>query len=218
MHCRSVSGEGRSAGVRLPTLTAGGEFFCSLVVRRGWKWAESGRKCREGRQGTDILSEPPDPVLSTSPVGLGDGSVSGTTRGLIVEASDMLRSRLLSQILNPHRPKKDRHAVAWRQQDKLSSAWLLSLPGGGEHLTKLRSQPIFLPGSTIFPKSGSTPAPAPENHRFFKIACGVLNQMPSSGEHTVVYNLRATFNRFLKILLAQSGHIIGPIFNLYWGL
>merc|ERR1711867_54509 len=42
---------------------------------------------------------------------------------------------LLTSDLKLHRPTKDRHAWAWRQRDKLSSAWLLSLPGGGEFLS-----------------------------------------------------------------------------------
>ena len=34
-----------------------------------------------------------------------------------------------------HRPQKDRHALAWKQRDKLSAAWLLCLPGGGKTLS-----------------------------------------------------------------------------------
>ena len=45
------------------------------------------------------------------------------------------KSLLLSKALELHRPKRDRHAWAWRQRDKLSTAWLLALPGGGDNLT-----------------------------------------------------------------------------------
>ena len=52
---------------------------------------------REAREGADWLREPLDPLLSSSMEGLGDGCMSGATRGQVVEARDMLRSRLLSQ-------------------------------------------------------------------------------------------------------------------------
>ena len=89
----------------------------------------------EATEAGPYLGEPPDPLLNSDLQGLGGSSVSGATRGLVVEARDMLRSRLLTKALQLHRPKKDRHAWAWKQRDKLSSAWLLSLPGGGETLT-----------------------------------------------------------------------------------
>ena len=89
----------------------------------------------EARVGGEFLGEDPDPLLSSDLQGLGGSSVSGATRGQVVEARDMLRSRLLTRALELHRPQKDRHAWAWRQRDKLSSAWLLCLPGGGETLT-----------------------------------------------------------------------------------
>ena len=90
---------------------------------------------REAIEGAEYLGEVPDPLLSSDLQGLGGSSVSGATRGLVVKARDKLRSRLLTRALQLHRPQKDRHAWAWRQRDKLSSAWLLCLPGGGETLT-----------------------------------------------------------------------------------
>ena len=66
---------------------------------------------------------------------VGDGSVTGETRGRLVEAMEKVRFMLLSRALELHTPKKDRHAWAFRQRDKLSTAWLLALPGGEETLT-----------------------------------------------------------------------------------
>ena len=101
-----------------------------VEMRRVWKGVQV-----EAKEGAEFLGEPTDPLLVSDLEGLGDGAVSGATRGLIVEARDNLRSRLLTHALQLHRPQRDRHAWAWRQRDKLSSAWLLSLPGGGEQLS-----------------------------------------------------------------------------------
>ena len=101
-----------------------------LELQRWW-----GRVQREAREAAQFLGEPLDLLLTADPEGLGGDCKTGATRGQVVEARDMLRFRLLSRALELHRPKKDRHAWAWRQRDKLSSAWLLSLPGGGEFLS-----------------------------------------------------------------------------------
>ena len=42
---------------------------------------------------------------------------------------------MLTRALELHRPKKDQHAWAWKQLDKLSSAWLLAMSGGRDSLT-----------------------------------------------------------------------------------
>ena len=89
----------------------------------------------EAREGGEFLGEPLSPPFSTNLEGLDDGFVSGATRGLVIEARDALRSRILTKTLQLHVPKKDRHAWAWKQRDKLSSAWLLFRPRGGEMLT-----------------------------------------------------------------------------------
>ena len=46
-----------------------------------------------------------------------------------------LRSKVLSKVLTEVRPRP-RAAMAWRQQDKVSSAWRLALPGGDTNLNK----------------------------------------------------------------------------------
>ena len=76
------------------------------------------------------------PSVLDSPVeGIGGDSVSGDSRGHIVSALDNLRSKVLGKLLEEVRPKNTRAAMAWRQQDKVSSAWHLALPGGDTNLT-----------------------------------------------------------------------------------
>ena len=100
-----------------------------VEMRRIWDKLEGEARGAAQWQGSEM-----EPIFVSNLQGLGAGSVSGGTRGELVEAIDRIRSGLLSQALGLHRPKKDRHAWAWRQRDKLSTAWLLALPGGSDYL------------------------------------------------------------------------------------
>ena len=61
--------------------------------------------------------------------GLGDGSTSGKTRKRVVEAIECTRAKVLAKALELVRPTSTRAAWAWKQRDKVSSAWLLACPG-----------------------------------------------------------------------------------------
>ena len=73
-------------------------------------------------------------VFNVPLIGIGDGSVNGNTRTEIVSARERTRVQILDKALSLHLPKKTRPAWAWRQRDKLSSSWLLALPGSESHL------------------------------------------------------------------------------------
>ena len=53
----------------------------------------------------------------------------------IVTARETTRALLLAKALSVHKPKKDRPAWAWKQRDKISSSWLLALPGADSTLS-----------------------------------------------------------------------------------
>ena len=61
--------------------------------------------------------------------GLGEGSITGSTRRRITEAVENTRAKVLEKALSLVRPKTTRAAWAWRQRDKVSSSWLLAIPG-----------------------------------------------------------------------------------------
>ena len=67
--------------------------------------------------------------------GIGEGSVSGETRGKIVENLENVRAQVLEEALGNVRPLKTRAVWYWRQRDKVSIAWLLALPGVDTILT-----------------------------------------------------------------------------------
>ena len=100
-------------------------------LRRVW-----GRLFREAQLTAAWLGEEVPPVLATPLLGLGDGSVTGATRGKVITAVENLRAKALDKALQEVRPKSTRAAWAWKQRDKVSSAWLLAAPG---HDTTLSS-------------------------------------------------------------------------------
>ena len=122
-------GEAADSSARWRVLLQSG-FIEGIELTRWWD-----RIQEMATEGSTFLGEPSDPLLSSSLEGLGGGSVTGVTRGQVVEDRDTLKSRLLTKALQLHRPGRDRHAWAWKQRDKLSSSWLLCLPGGSETLT-----------------------------------------------------------------------------------
>ena len=78
---------------------------------------------------TNYLEEDLPEVFATPLLGLGKGSLNGSTRSKVVEVMEQLHAKVLNKVLEAVRPKSTRAAWAWKQQDKVSSAWLLCLPG-----------------------------------------------------------------------------------------
>ena len=74
-------------------------------------------------------------VFTVPLVGIGEGSITGKTRGEIVTAREKTRAQLLSKALSMFQPRKARPVIAWKQRDKISSAWLLALPGADSSLS-----------------------------------------------------------------------------------
>ena len=99
-------------------------------LRRVWS-----RLVIQGREVADWLGEEVKEVFTTMVEGIGGPSVSGQTRGIIVEATEKNKSSLLTRALELRRPMKDRHTWSRRQRDKLTSAWLLAMPGGETSMT-----------------------------------------------------------------------------------
>ena len=83
----------------------------------------------EANQSAVWLGEEVPEILKSPVEGIGKGSVSGATRKSITEAVENTRAKVLAKALDLVRPKSTRAAWAWRQRDKVSSAWLLAIPG-----------------------------------------------------------------------------------------
>ena len=130
--------------------TWGGEAYWGNGADPGTRWtATLGSGCREGdemkraweiltveaNESAEWLGTEVAEVFSGSLSGLGDGSLSGKTRGEITAAREKTRAELLTKALSLYLPKKARPAWAWKQRDKISSSWLLALPGPDSSLS-----------------------------------------------------------------------------------
>ena len=100
-------------------------------------------------------------VFAVKLEGLGHGSVTGATRSKIVEGVEKTRALVLNKALEEIRPTSTRAAWSWRQRDKISSAWLLALPGGDTNLTSAEfseasAANLCLPSPACSSKVGET--------------------------------------------------------------
>ena len=102
------------------------ESGCPEGIELAHAWDKLQSEARSAANWLDI--EIPD-IFSTNSEGIGHGSVTGATRGKVVSALEVLRANVLGKALDEVRPKSTRAAWAWRQMDKVSSAWRLALPG-----------------------------------------------------------------------------------------
>ena len=101
-------------------------------MRRAWTTLS-----REAEQSAEWLNCEVEDIFSTPLSGLGQGSVTGETRGLIVSARERTRAKLLAEALARYKPVKARPAWGWKQRDKISSSWLLALPGADSSLSNV---------------------------------------------------------------------------------
>ena len=122
-------GEGRDIMTRWRTVLSSG---CKegVEMRKAWD-----SLTQEANESAEWLGKEAEEVFTVPVAALGMGSVSGETRGKIVGAREKTRALLLEKSLDEHRPKRDRPAWAWRQRDKISSSWLLALPGADSTLS-----------------------------------------------------------------------------------
>ena len=97
-------------------------------VRRIWTKIQG-----EAQSSADWLGDDIPEVIATPIKGIGGESVSGETRGRIVEAVEKTRAKILTKALKEQ--PRTREALSWKQRDKVSAAWLLTIPGPDTSLT-----------------------------------------------------------------------------------
>ena len=93
----------------------------------------------EGSQVANFLDMELDTPISETAENAGLGCVDGSTRHQMVEQREGLRASLLSKSLEMHPDQSARPVWVFPQFDKLSSPWILSLPGPETGLTS----PVF---------------------------------------------------------------------------
>ena len=120
-------------GSRWETFLASG-CRTSTEFREAW----SGMQL-EARQSAAYLSKELSAPLVSEVESAGDLSVDGSTRRKAVQQREALRHEVLQKALKEHPDRNARPVTAYPNLDKLSGAWLLSLPGSTNGL----SAPVF---------------------------------------------------------------------------
>ena len=90
---------------------------------------------REAEQGEALLGEAVTGPLAVNAASAGEGCCSGATRGEIIQSRECLMGRLLAEGLERLPNQETRPVWSWPERDKLSSQWLLALPGPDSSLT-----------------------------------------------------------------------------------
>ena len=95
---------------------------------------------REAEEMTVYLGRELDEGPFAVPVaGVGEGSTTGATRKVLTRAREELRLEVFSRAITLHPQQRGKGVSSWKERDKLSSAFLLSIPGPSSSL----SSPIF---------------------------------------------------------------------------
>ena len=130
-------------------------------VRRTWRRIQEQATAAAAWVGEEEVPE----ILAAHVEGIGtpceEASVYGATRGRVVTALENLQSKVMSKALQAARVRKTRPAMAWRQFDRVSSAWRLALPGGDTNLTSAEfaeaaASNLCLPSPACIGKVGET--------------------------------------------------------------
>ena len=95
---------------------------------------------KEVEEGLTYLGrELEDGPFSVPVAGVGEGSTTGATRKTITRAREELRLEVFEQAIALHPNQQGRGVSSWKERDKLTTAFLLSIPGPNSSL----SSPIF---------------------------------------------------------------------------
>ena len=130
---------GGESGICPPLARLSGED--ELVTNRWSPLIESG--CRTGQelamswnivqkqaaQMAEYVDEELSGLLSDPLEGIGQGSSNGSSRKKIVEQLEQLKVKVLDKYFDEFPERQARSVWSWRNRDKLSTAWLMSLPG-----------------------------------------------------------------------------------------
>ena len=127
---------------------------------------------------------------------MGEGSTDGSTRMLVTEQLETLTLATLKKHLGDMRDQKARPVCSMNQKDKLSTAWLLALPGAQSSLTT----PIFKEGMAMVL---CIPSPACKERVGEKIGSGRVDLWGDSvkcqhlpgGSWTIRHDSRSSWRR-----------------------
>ena len=113
----------------------------------------------EAQEASTFLGRDVEGPLTQDVESAGDGNTSGTTRNKILEEREKTMGLLLLAALEQHPNQNMRPVWSWPERDKLSSQWLLTLPGhdlslSSEEFSECLATLLCLPSPATAPKVG----------------------------------------------------------------
>ena len=84
---------------------------------------------REARESAGYLGQEVPSILDTAVEAVGLGSVDGSTRRVITQEREKMRAAVLRKALTDYPDPSAKPVIAWRNRDKLTTAFLQELPG-----------------------------------------------------------------------------------------
>ena len=94
---------------------------------------------KESKQCCEFLGHEMSGQMTIPVEGMGEGNEDGSTRGKVTKEREEERAAVLKQALAGYHDPTSRPVWSWKQRDKLSTAFLLNIPGASSSL----SSPIF---------------------------------------------------------------------------
>ena len=90
---------------------------------------------RQAGEMVGFLGEDIEGVLSVPVQGAGNGASDGSMRQAIVAQLEGWKLKVLDKALEPNHNPRARPAWSWRNRDKLTTAWLVDVPGAQSSLS-----------------------------------------------------------------------------------
>ena len=105
-----------------------------VEMARAWEYLQ-----QEARECCQYTGQELSGHLSVEVEGIGEGTTDGSTRKKVTEERETMRAAVLKKALADYEDPSARPVMSWKQRDKLSSAFLLNIPGPHRSI----SSPIF---------------------------------------------------------------------------
>ena len=132
------------------------------MLEHGWRMGEEFRRCwgrmrLQAAEAARWLEEELEGPLAVGTGSVGEGSISGATRKLVMEQMEQTHHKLLTKGLLLYHDQEARPCWSWPDRDKQTTAWLLTLTGlTGPEFSEAAATQLCLPSPACSSRLGET--------------------------------------------------------------
>ena len=143
---------------------------------------------QEARECSNYLGNDLEGAVAADLLAAGNGRMDGSTRSVLTEEREKLRRKVLTRALELHPDQTARPVCAIPQFDKLSQAWLLSLPNPTTYLAgpvfrEAMAAHLCLPSPCCQSKVGQPVGQAGARVDPFGVSCNQANTLERVDSH-----------------------------------